>query len=124
MKSFKTAVFYGFVVWAIPFAVAFLIFSLKETNRPLFESIMPVAVVFSVVVFAKLYFKKVDKNYLQEGISLGLVWLVINLAIDLLMFMQGPMKMSFLDYISDIGVTYLIIPTVTVGFGGLLEKKS
>jgi hypothetical protein len=43
MTSLRKALFYGVLVWLIPFAVAFLIFPLRQSARPLFESIMPVA---------------------------------------------------------------------------------
>lgn len=32
------------------------------------------------------------------------------------------MKMSFADYMMDIGLTYLIIPAVTLGFGYSLQQ--
>ena len=41
-----------------------------------------------------------------------------------LLFSEGPMKMPFADYIKDIGLTYLIIPMVTLGFGYLLQQKT
>lgn len=123
MKNLKLALFYGFLIWVIPFAIAFLIFSIRESNRPLFESIMPVVVVATTIVFTKPYLLKIDKDYYKESIKLGILWLAISIVIDLLMFMQGPMAMTFAEYISDIGVAYLIIPTITVGFGCLLEKK-
>jgi len=60
---------------------------------------------------------------LTEGIILGLVWFPINVALDLLMFMpEGPMRMTVADYMKDIGLTYLIIPAMTIGFGHLSEK--
>jgi hypothetical protein len=72
-----------------------------------------------------LYFKKLNGNFLSEGIRLGILWLVISLAIDLFMFLptNSPMNMSLADYTADIGVTYLAIPTITIGVGFLLEKK-
>jgi hypothetical protein len=33
------------------------------------------------------------------------------------------MAMSLADYLKDIGVTYLIIPTVTIGFGYLMQQR-
>ena len=114
---------YGFLVWLIPFISGVLLFSVHESNRILFESIMPIIVTVSVVVFAMLYLKKQLSDYLNEGVSLGIVWLVISVVIDLLLFMWGPMKMTFLDYIGDIGLTYLIIPIITVGMGALVEKR-
>lgn len=114
---------YGFLVWLIPFVIAFLIFPIHESNRILFESIMPVGLTISVVLFANLYFRTVTKKFLQEGFVLGIVWLAINIVIDLLFFMQGPMKMPFSQYVMDIGLTYIMIPVITTGFGYLIENR-
>ena len=124
MKSTKKAILYGFLIWLIPFVVAFIIYPIHESNRPLFESIMPVVVVLCVVIFSKIYFNKVETNFKNEGIRLGLIWIIISLVIDLILFMpQSPMHLSFLDYLMDIGITYLMIPVITIGFGCLLDKK-
>ena len=112
MKSIKFALLYGFLIWLIVFAVAIAAFSLRESNRPLFESIMPVALTACVTVLGVVYFRRVDSNPVREGLWLGLIWFGINLALDQLMFSWGPMKMSFTDYFSDIGVTYLLIPII------------
>jgi hypothetical protein len=123
MKSTKLALLYGFLLWLIPFVVAFFIFPLRETERPLFETIMAVTVTVAVVILSILYFGKMDGGYFKEGIRIGILWFVISIVIDLFMFMWGPMKMSFLNYMYDIGFTYLIYPTVTIGFGYLLQRK-
>lgn len=123
MKSSKLGIVYGFLVWLIPFVVAVFIFPLKKSGSPLFESIMPVVISLCVVMFLNLYFKKVEAHFLKEGFVLGLVWFAVSIAIDLSMFMWGPMKMTFADYMMDIGLTYLMIPIITVGFGLFVEKK-
>jgi len=125
MNKYLKIGLFGFLVWMIPFLVSFLIFSFHESNRPLFESIMPLVLTITVVIFSVLYFKKIKKDYLNESILAGVVWLIINLIIDLIMFLpDSPMQMSIVDYMMDIGITYLIIPTVVIGIGYLLEKKS
>ncbi len=56
---------------------------------------------------------------------IGVAWFIINLAIDLPLFMlESPMQLSFAEYMTDVGVTYFIIPTVTLGFGFLLQRKA
>lgn len=122
MKLLK-ALLFGFFIWLIPFVVSVIIFSLRTDARPLFESIMAVVVTISVVLFAILYFKKVETGFLKEGIVLGLRWLGIALFIDLPLFMWGPMQMTLADYMMDIGLTYLIIPTVTIGMGYIMGKR-
>jgi len=122
MKKYPRMFLLGFLTWLIPFVIAVIIFPLKNSQRPLFESIMPNIVVLCAVFFSISYFRRLEVNWLKEGMILGGVWFIINIVLDLILFMQGPMKMSFSDYMKDIGLTYLIIPIVTVGFGYLLEQ--
>ncbi len=124
MKSFKNALTYGFLIWVIPFLLAMFIFSVRESNRPLFESVMAVVLASSVIGFAVKYFRETEGNFLREGIYLGLIWLAASLVLDFPMFSAGPMKMSVYSYLTDIGLTYLMIPIITVGFGYVLEKKN
>ena len=123
MKSIKKALLYGFLIWLIPFITAFLIYPIHESNRVLFESIMPIIITICVVSFAYFYFKNVDKSFFKEGLLVGIIWFATCVVIDLPMFMQGPMKMTLTNYIMDIGLTYLMIPIITLGFGYLLEKR-
>ncbi len=126
MNKYLKICLFGFLVWLIPFLVSFLIFPWRESDayRPLFESIMPVVVAISVVFLSVLYFKKLEKDYLNESIIVGIVWLAISIIIDLVMFLpESQMQMSFVNYMMDIGLTYLIIPIIVVGIGYLIEKK-
>ena len=113
----------GLLVWLIPFVVAVLIFPLKDTRPALFESIMPVVITLCVMVFLVLYFRKIETGFVQAGVVVGIIWFFISLVIDLLMFMWGPMKMTFANYMMDIGLTYLIMLIITVGAGYMVENK-
>ncbi len=119
----KSAILYGIAIWAVVFIVAVLAFPLRANERPLFESIMTVSLTIATVVASVQYFKKVDKNFIKIGLCLGIIWLDVNIFIDLFMFMQGPMKMSLIDYVKDIGLTYILIPAITIGFGYVLERR-
>lgn len=118
MAAKGKAVLFGFFVWLSAFVAAMLIFPLRESSRPLFESIMPVVLSSATAGLAVAYFRGVTRDYVKEGVLLGCLWLAINLAIDApLMLLGGPMKMTLAEYLADIGVTYLLIPAVTIGIG-------
>ena len=124
-KYVKWIIGFGILIWLIPFLVSFVVFPLKDSNRPLFESIMPVVLTITVVTFSILFFKRVDKEFMKEGFIVGIVWFTISIVIDLFMFIpESSMHMSLVDYIMDIGLTYLIILVIPVGFGYILEKKN
>lgn len=124
MNKYVKLVGFGFLIWLIPFLVSFVIFPLRNTNRPLFESIMPVVLVLAVMIISVLYFKKIEKESLKEGLIAGVLWFVLSLVIDLMLFLpSSPMQMSFSDYMMDIGLTYLIILMIPIGIGALVNKK-
>lgn len=117
MTSIKKVILFGFLAWLISFAAGLALFPIHESNRALFESIMPVVVTASVVFLGYKYLKKA-KNPKNESWKLGLIWLGINIVIDLALFLPpSPMHMGVLEYIQDIGLTYVIIPLVTIGLG-------
>lgn len=123
MRRYLTILGYGFFVWLITFLMAKAMTPAKTFSGQLFDSLIPVVLVIVVILFATVYFKDVRSAFLREGIVLGLVWLLACLLLDLPMFSEGPMKMSFGDYMMDIGFTYLLIPATTIGIGFVLEMK-
>ncbi|MBI3943466.1 MAG: hypothetical protein HY326_10680 [Chloroflexi bacterium] len=125
MNTYVKVVLFGILTWLVAFVVSVAIFPLKTAQYALFETIMSIIVTISATLFAILYFRKVKERSIQAGILVGVTWFLINLAIDLPLFLLGgPMQMSFGDYMAEIGLEYLMIPTVTVGFGILLQQRA
>ena len=118
MASWRRAILLGILVWLIPFVVAVLAFPLKTNWRSLFESIMPLTLAIVVVSCAGLYFRRYPAQHLREGLVLGLVWLAISIAIDLPLMLSPPINYTLTEYAADIGLTYLMIPVITVGIAG------
>ena len=115
------AVGYGVLVWFIPFAIAFALFGIHESDRPLFESLMTVTSVVTEVCVALLYFRGAKSAGTQAGLALGLVWMAISIAIDLPIFM-AVFRMSLALYVADIAVSYLAIPAITTGIAVALRQ--
>jgi hypothetical protein len=123
-KNLKIVLF-GFLVWLVPFLVSFVVFPLKESNRALFESIMPLVLTVVVTTLAYYYLKNINSEYLKNGLIIGGVWYIVSIVIDLCMFMPAsPMHMSLGDYMMDIGLTYFIIPVITVGMALIAQNKA
>lgn len=123
-KNLKIVLF-GLLVWLIPFMVSFFIYPLKTPMYSLFESIMSVLIAVAAVIFSYFYFKDIGANFVREGVVTGIVWFIIAIVIDLVMFMPAsPMHMNFTEYMMTVGVKYLIIPVVTIGSGYLAQNKA
>lgn len=109
IKSLKTSLAYGLLVWVIPFVLAFILFPIRNSDRIFFESIMPVALVSTVVVLARI---ARNKEFLRSW-QTGVLWLIMSVVLDQAFFTWGPQKISFTDYWKDIGFLYLVIPVIT-----------
>jgi hypothetical protein len=124
MKSIKKALILGFLSWLIPFVLSFLFFNQKGQlliNELLFKNIMIVTASYVTVFLIIKYFKVVDKNYVKEGIMLGVLWMVINLVLDMVTLV--PMGKPLGVYLPQIGLGYLMIPAMTILAGKILEIK-
>lgn len=122
-KNLKLILF-GVWIWLIPFVIAFFIFSLQESNPALFDTIMSITLAGAAVYLSARYLKALDGNYLNAGILAGIVWMIVNIVIDLPFFVFGILsKMPLSAYLSDIGLGYLVIPVIAAGCGWLLQSK-
>jgi hypothetical protein len=113
---------YGFLLWLTTFLVSMVIYPLKDISVPLFDSLIPVALSALTLLFLYLYFKGVPSGYAKAGLVAGIVWIILNIMLDQLLFSWGPMQMTLTDYLYDIGLTYLLIPVITTGAGYLMDK--
>ena len=125
MNKYLKMVIFGFLDWLVPFIISFFIYPLKTAGSPLFESIMPLAISVIVVTLAYAYLKNIETDLIREGVIIGAVWFIISIAIDLVLFLPpSPMQMSFVNYMEDIGITYLMIPIITIGLSLMANKRS
>lgn len=86
---------------------------------------MPVLISILAVFFGHLYLKKAPGNYLRESILFSIMVYLVNVLIDLPLFLfGGPMQTNFGGYISDIGLTYLIYPIVIFAQGLAYTHKT
>ena len=118
-------ILYGFLAWLIPF-VASIFFYTREgvltIDVFLFKTIMIVIGSISVAFLLISYFKRINTEYLKEGIIVGVVWFAINILLDLLVLI--PMTgISIVDYFPQIGLRYLVMPVMSIMVGTVLSNK-
>jgi len=124
MTSWGRAILLGCLVWLIPFVVSFAASPLKETWRSLFESIMPLILVMTIVPLAVLYLRRVRTVLIKEGILLGVLWFAMSVVIDLPLMLSPPLNYSFVEYFADIGLTYLMMPVITAGIAFAASRST
>jgi uncharacterized membrane protein YpjA len=113
---------YAIILWVVPYVTAIPLLPLMQSDQTLFKTIMIVEASILAAILAAMYFEKVKKNFLEEGIVLGVVWVVVNWILDfigLLPFSKMPLDRYFLE----IGFRYIVGLSLTISIGYILSKK-
>jgi len=120
MKKFFIILFFGFLVWVIPFTVSMLAESLNQSVALLFETIRFLSLVISTVFFLVIYFRKIFSGFAGEGLLAGLIWFGVCLLLDWL-FSDG--QENFRQYFLSQGLIFLSIPIISSGFDLIVKRK-
>jgi hypothetical protein len=115
----------GTLIWVVPFVISFAFYDRSgklNVNYDFFKSFMIVVSSLTSMYALARYFRSVNGNYLRKSLTAGIVWLIINLLLD--MFILIPMaKMPLEDYFMAIGVRYLQIPIFCLTVGIILQER-
>ncbi len=117
MNSVSKAVGFGVLMWIIVAATLTATLPLAANNRGLYDSIAAVVISLCVVFFSALYLRNAEGNVLRESVCLSLTFSAVIAALDLSLLMAGILKMSFSQFLSEIAVSYLMTPIITIGMG-------
>lgn len=113
---------YGFIAWVVPYVSAIPLLGLMQSDLIFFKTLMILIGGLTGAICIALYFMKVEKDYLQEGIWLGIVWVVLNWLLDFIALLPLT-KMPYLQYFKEIGLRYLVMPAMSIPVGYVLSKK-
>lgn len=123
-KQLKIAL-YGFIAWLVPFISAFFFYTRDgklNIDIFLFKTIMIIVGFITGAILLVSYFKKVNENYLKEGILVGIIWFSVSILLDLLVLI--PMSgMSISNYFTQIGLRYLAMPAMSIAIGASLANN-
>lgn len=109
--NYLKALGYGIALWAIIFVIASVLIALGLQAGPLMQIIMLIAVAITVFILAKNY--KIENRI--QGIQIGIIWLIIDAALEYLITVRGFMQ-GDLSFYSDwsVIVGYLLILLIPV----------
>jgi hypothetical protein len=111
LKKYFKVVLYGFIAWLVPFVTGFFFYTRDgklNIDIFLFKTIMIIVGSITGAILLVSYFKKINEQYLKEGILIGIIWFCLNIV---------------LDYFAQIGLRYLMIPAMSIAIGAALANK-
>ena len=126
MRDWKAAIFWAVMIWLVPFVIAYFFYAPDGTlmiDRGLFRTIMIIIGSAMAAIASVMYYRRVESGFCQEGLQIGLLWMLTCWALDLAILV--PMaKMTIPAYFADIGLRYLSILVTTIALGAILEAHT
>ena len=116
----------GILSWLVPFLAAVPFYGRNGTltiDLALFKSIMIVVSSVTAAILIVWFFKSVSTSYTHEAVITGFVWLVTNWALDAVVLV-GILGMTVGDYITQIGIRYLMIPAIVIAAGVVTDEAT
>lgn len=114
MNNSQRIVVYGVAIWALPFVIGMMLFSIQASHADIFDTIMKLVLLLAVLIFSTKYLSRTEESSLKHLVNVGFIWAAICLAIDvpLFVFVFG---WSIHQYAQDVPLGYLLIPLATGG---------
>jgi hypothetical protein len=116
----------GFLTWLIPFIAAIPFYGRDGTvliDLMLFKSIMIVVASITAAILMVWFFSLVTTSYAREAVITGMVWLLMNWALDVVVLV-GLLGMPPMDYAIQIGLRYLMIPAMIIATGVVADRAA
>jgi hypothetical protein len=116
----------GFLSWLLPFALSFVFYKPSgelTVSYDLFKSLMIVLGSVTGCFLLFRYFKFVERDFIKQGVLVGISWFLINIILDTLILLPM-MDESFSNYFISIGLRYTVIPAISITMGYLLNRQS
>ena len=111
----KLPVTYGFITWLLIYIISTSFDPIITDNIPYVNLIVPMTIIIVTGVFGILYIRNIDENEVVEGILLGVIFIIIDIACDLLFFIipknPSPMLENYTLHLTSMVVITLFITT-------------
>lgn len=112
----KLAIIYGILAWAITSVLTQIFNPLFTSNDLHVNIIVPIITIVVTGFFGILYIRNIDHNEVAEGILVGIIFIIIDVILDLLIFIlpkvTNPILENYPLHVISIIVITLSITTL------------
>lgn len=120
----KLAIIFGICIWIITYFFT-------EVMNPFFSSsfanvniIAPITVIIATIFFGILYIRNIDTNEVIEGLTVGIIFVLIDIILDITVFIiPHKENLIFIDYTLHVFSMIIITLLITTFLGYLAQMN-
>ena len=118
----KLAIIFGILIWAITYFITEVLNPFFSSSLPNINIVAPVAVIITTGLFGIFYIRNIDENEVIEGLTVGVIFIVIDIILDSAFFiLPNKPNLIFTDYGLHIFSMIIITLLITTFLGYLAQ---
>ena len=109
----KLAITFGILIWIITYILKEIFNPIFTNNLPGINITVPIILIITTGFFGILYIRNVDENEVIEGLAVGLVFIAIDIILDIVFIIYPNVKtLMFSDY--NLHLFSMIVLTILI----------
>ncbi len=120
----KLAIIFGVVIWILTYVLTSIFNPIFTDNIPHINLIVPLITIIVTGFFGILYIRTIETNEVIEGILVGIVFIIIDIILDMLFFVLPNTKNLIFDNYTMHVVSFAIITLLITTFLGYLAQMT
>lgn len=120
----KLGIIYGIMIWILTYIISTVVHPIVIDNNTYINLIVPLSIIIVTGFFGILYIREINKNELYEGILVGILFIIIDIILDLAFFII-PHRENILvsNYSTHVILMSIIVLIITSFLGYLAQMK-
>lgn len=120
----KLAIIYGILSWFFIYIISTILNPFIIDNIPYVNMVIPIAIIIVTGFFGIVYIRNFNSDEVLEGFLLGILFLVIDIACDLVFFIIPKNYNIIIDnYLIHLISMIILIPLITTFIGYLAQMN-
>ncbi|MBQ2832163.1 hypothetical protein [Methanobrevibacter sp.] len=120
----KLAIIFGILIWAITYILTSIINPIFTKNLPGINIIVPIILIITTTFFGILYIRNIDSNEVIEGLTAGLIFIIVDIICDFIFFLYpNNQTLIFTDYTLHLFSVIVLTLLITTFLGYLAQMN-
>lgn len=122
--NIKLGIIYGILIWFFTYLVSTFVQPVILENVMYINLVTPLSIIILTGFFGILYIREIDENEVIEGITVGIIFIIIDVIMDLIFFIIPHREnVMVANYPSHVISMLVIVLTITTLLGYLAQMN-
>ena len=120
----KLAIIFGILIWVITYLATEIINPIFSSGLPNINIIVPIILIITTGFFGILYIRNIDENEVIEGLTVGIIFIVVDILCDLIfLIIPNTQNFIFADYQLHVFSVIVLTLLITTFLGYLAQMN-